>query len=47
MQDVPLMLRREVKEMEQKNEESLPIVVWIVVIGIAALLVVGFVLFLK
>jgi hypothetical protein len=33
--------------MEQKNEESLPVWVYIVVIGIAAIMVVSLILFLK
>ena len=41
------MQRKEMSEMEEKKEESLPIWVWIVVIGIAAIIVVSLILFLK
>jgi len=41
------MQRKEISEMEEKKETSLPIWIWIVVIGIAAIIVVSLILFLK
>ena len=41
------MQRKEMNEMEEKKEVSLPIWVWVVVIGIAAIIVVSFILFLE
>ena len=42
-----LMQRKEMNEMEEKKEVSLPIWVWVVVIGIAAIIVVSLILFLE
>jgi len=42
-----LVHRKEVSGMEEKKEGGLPIWVWIVVIGISAIIVVSFILFLK
>ena len=41
------MQRKEVSEVEEKKEVGLPFWVVIIVIAIAALLVVGFIVFLK
>jgi hypothetical protein len=42
-----LMQRKEVSEMEEKKEVSLPIWIWIVVLGVSAIIVVSVILFLK
>ena len=39
--------QRGVREMEDKKESGLPILVWVLIIGMAAALVAGFVIFLK
>ncbi len=42
-----IVRRKEEGRMEEKKEAGFPIVVWIVVIGLAAVLVAAFMLFLK
>ena len=41
------MKRKERGEMEDKKDAGLPVWVWIAVLGISAMLVAGFILFLK
>ena len=43
----PFVDGKEANKMEEKKEAGLPILVWIIVIGIAAILVAGFLIFLK
>jgi hypothetical protein len=41
------MQRKEISDMEEEKETGLPIWIWIVVLGIGAIIVVSFILFLK
>ena len=44
---VPLRARREVTKVEENQKVNFPFGIWIAVIGIAAIMVVSFVIFLK